>query len=339
MDDTPLEMARRPAIRCRRSVIRKEECNRKERSGAELQDLPPEAGGTRGQVRKVFLDLLDERGPLRAQQELLDVPGVLGASRVELEQDQIGPAEDRHLHPHEDRRLSSLDRSPLPQMLADDDVEGELGGELEPHDSRQRIVRISFAHFDADSFRGESVPGPGIEAGPVDREEIDVDGRAVDAMDRQGRGADQDVRNSSSLQDPAHPREQAHPMISSMHLEGWRPAWRRRWRRRMAVWRSTPWAWRKASSPISPISKTRRTRSSRGSLAKASRSSRRRSSATECMEESIGACAPENPKQGHKGLQGRQGHQGEERNRRFPVLAVLYVLESLSSPTYLPLSP
>ena len=105
---------------------------------------------------------------------MLDVPGVLGTAGVELEQDQVDRAENRDLHSQEGPLLSPLDRFPLPLVFADDNIEGKLGGRLESHDPRERIVGIPFAHLDADPFRGEDIPHPGLEAGPVDGEEVDA---------------------------------------------------------------------------------------------------------------------------------------------------------------------
>jgi hypothetical protein len=51
--------------------------------------------------------------------------------------------------------------------------------------------------------------------------------RRVYKLWEEGR-ADQGVGDSRRLQGFAHPGEQAHPISSSIHREGLRPAWRRR---------------------------------------------------------------------------------------------------------------
>ncbi|HKI05787.1 MAG TPA: hypothetical protein VKK31_27650 [Thermoanaerobaculia bacterium] len=101
---------------------------------------------------------------------MLDVPRVLGTASVELEEDEIDRTDDRDLAARMDQ--SPRDDLPLPDELADDEVDRALPGRRKTHYAQEGIIEIAFADFSLD-------PG-GLETGPRLRLETDrIDGEEV----------------------------------------------------------------------------------------------------------------------------------------------------------------
>src|SRR5262245_39038991 len=92
-------------------------------------------------------------------EELLDVPGVLGASCIELEEHEVG-GPDHEASPHEG--LGSLQKPRLPGVLPDDHVERSLAACPKSHHASQRIGGIALpnVYLDTSALR----PGPKVAA-------------------------------------------------------------------------------------------------------------------------------------------------------------------------------
>jgi len=98
------------------------------------------------------VDLSDQCGLVGAREQLLDVPRVPWAGRVQLEKDQIERAGHADHHVFDHRVLRAFGHGPLPGALADGDIERVLARRREPDDTGERI-------------RGVSLPDVGLDAG------------------------------------------------------------------------------------------------------------------------------------------------------------------------------
>ncbi len=252
----------------------------------------PERPTTSRQVVQVGGDVGDERLAVRAGEQLFDVPGVLGAAGEELEEDEVLCPRGRQARSAGERGLGALEEPLLPAVAAHDQVDRLLPLLLEPDDARKGVVGVAPRSRHLHARVGQRLPPRAVQRGVGQRQQVDVAGRAADAVDGQCGGADQGVRDAGAVESRGDALEQAQPMSRWMHPLGWRVAWRRRSMRRIAVRRSRPWVARNASRSSSPRRKASSRRSASGIVRTASASRRRRADATDLATDLTGRVYP-----------------------------------------------
>ncbi|HEX3555209.1 MAG TPA: hypothetical protein VIA62_18445 [Thermoanaerobaculia bacterium] len=143
-----------------------------------MQDLLPEILASRRKVREAQFDLKDEIFSERPSQELLHIPGVLKASGVELEKDQVGGP---HYEVSTDG-LSPLQDPRLPGELSDHDVDRSLAWGLEPHDAGEGIGQVPLPDLDGDAAALQVGPEIRSQTGSIGGEQVEVEARAVHSV-------------------------------------------------------------------------------------------------------------------------------------------------------------
>jgi hypothetical protein len=187
-----------------------------------LQDLPPKllTGGRK--FGEVSLDFADESFPERTREELLHIPGVLGTSRVKLEEDQIGRSDDEIAAD----RFGSLQEPRLPWVFPDDDIDRPFAASLESNHASQRIGQVSPTNLNGNAARSHRLPEVRLQTGGIGDEQVQIEGGTVDPIGGESNGTDQGMADPSRIEGRPDLLEQVHPISSDMHFEGVRLAWR-----------------------------------------------------------------------------------------------------------------
>jgi len=125
---------------------------------------------------------------------LIDIPAILNAACVQLEQDQI-------CRLYEKERLAgnlnrALQRLVLPGASADDDVDVAISVLTETHDADERIIRVSGPHLETLCFT-QRCPELRVEHAGIDDQEILVSCRPTHSVCRERRCANQRVANTT----------------------------------------------------------------------------------------------------------------------------------------------
>ncbi|MBI4699545.1 MAG: hypothetical protein HY744_00015 [Deltaproteobacteria bacterium] len=203
-------------------------------------DAAPELAALFGEARQRALDCSDQRRAFAGRQELLDVPAVLGTSGVELEQYEICGSGYRQLDSGHQRSLRSQQDVSLPGATADDEIDIARSFRLEPDHANERIVCVATPDVHPCTLERQLLPEIGLETAWIDGQQVEIDGRAHDAVDGHRRGPDDGVGNPVSFERTVHGRKQIHfGGSSAAQRDGIRPicrSARMRWR---AVTRSS----------------------------------------------------------------------------------------------------
>jgi hypothetical protein len=132
----------------------------------------------RQSIDRTFDPGLDGRGIVRDLEQRANVPGVLRATRVELEKHQPHRTRYRHRHIAERQALGRFDDLSLPGLAAHDDVH-DLVAFAQTHAPGKRIVESP--------FRTRSRRPLASKAAHISPQHPRVDAREVDICSRRGR--------------------------------------------------------------------------------------------------------------------------------------------------------
>lgn len=167
-------------------------------------------------------NLADEVLPEGTSKKLLHIPGILRASCVKLEEDQIRGADyEIAADP-----FGPLQEPRLPRELPDHDVNRPFPRNLEPHHTSQRIRQVSLPDLNVNATGSKVRPQGRLQAGSIGDEQIQIEGRTVDPMGGESQCADQGMADAGRIESRPDLLEQVHPISSDMHFEGVRPACR-----------------------------------------------------------------------------------------------------------------
>ncbi|MBI4888270.1 MAG: hypothetical protein HY824_14345 [Acidobacteria bacterium] len=129
-------------------------------------------------------------------QQLFDIPPILTAPGVQLEQYQVG-GQGHWWAAGRLQRLGASDQILLPATAADDDIDVSFARLSDSSDACQWIVGVATAQFDAGR---ELAPERLVEHAPVGDEEVLIESGAADAVDGKSGGANESVRNRALLE-------------------------------------------------------------------------------------------------------------------------------------------
>ena|SRR5438105_2715942 len=108
----------------------------------------PHRGARCGQFTETAVNLRSDHSIGIRREELLDVPSVLTASSIELQQHEICRANDGNLAIGTSDALSARQDGRLPAEPANDDIDRTLAGTLETDDSCQRVRIVASTDVD-----------------------------------------------------------------------------------------------------------------------------------------------------------------------------------------------
>ena len=248
-------------------------------------DLVPQPGAAPGQGRKARLYIPSPIGRT-ARQQLFDVPNVLRAAGIQLQEDEIGSLHDGDLSVAKPGRARAAKDLVLPARPANNQIDITLTGGAETDEAGHGIVKVAPADVSINRPR-EAEPrcrscrqrGSVARRSRSNVERVTPCAASAPAPMRA-------KRMSTFVKRVDDLREQAH-RAGSRQGEGYLPDWRRRIARRRPADRDRRRPSHSSSRSTSPSSKASRIRSEGDSLASFCRVSRRAASRTDCMGSSI----------------------------------------------------
>lgn len=145
------------------------------------------------------LDGFDDRDTIGPCEQLFDVPSVLVAAGIELQQNEVFHPRGRHVTAMMRRGFGPCHDVSVPGPASNDDVHVALAVGAETDDAGEWIRGISDTNI-AHDIVGEGVPECRIEHTPVCHQQVEVDGRSTDAVNRQRGSADEGIRHPTSVE-------------------------------------------------------------------------------------------------------------------------------------------